>query len=77
MSEKKKWYKSTWFTVLTLIFFFPVGLFLMWKYMKWKRWVKILITVLIAIIAIVNITNPPESNKQPQKESTTIEESKP
>ncbi|MBA8777712.1 Ltp family lipoprotein, partial [Staphylococcus schleiferi subsp. coagulans] len=71
MSEKKKWYKSTWFTILTLIFIFPLGLFLMWKYMDWKRWVKILITVLIAIIAIINFTGTSESDNQPSKEQTT------
>ena len=74
MSEKKKWYKSTWFTILTLIFIFPLGLFLMWKYMDWKRWVKILITVLIIIIAITNFTSQPESNNESSKKEVTTEE---
>lgn len=75
MSEKKKWYKSTWFTILTLIFIFPLGLFLMWKYMDWKRWVKILITVLIVIIAIANLTNSAE-NEDEQKDDDKKQEHK-
>ncbi|MGV3244277.1 Ltp family lipoprotein [Staphylococcus sp. 11261D007BR] len=57
MSEKKKWYQSAWFTILTLVFFFPIGLYLMWKHMGWKKWVKITITVIIAIIAINSFAN--------------------
>ncbi len=30
--KQRKWYQTQWFTILMLIFVFPVGLFLMWKY---------------------------------------------
>ena len=43
-------YKRTWFIVVMLIYVFPVGLFLMWKYTNWKQWVKIAVSVVIAII---------------------------
>ena len=42
-------YKRTWFIVVMLIYVFPVGLFLMWKYTNWKQWVKIAVTAVIAI----------------------------
>lgn len=48
MPQKKKWYQKTWVIILLLIFVFPVGLFLMWKYKKnWKILVKLAITVII------------------------------
>lgn len=56
MKESKKWYTSTWFTILMLLFVFPVGLFLMWKYKDWKLWIKIAVTVLIAV-GVVNMWN--------------------
>lgn len=48
----EKWYEQTWVIVLFLIFFFPVGLFLMWRYAKWPTVVKIIVTVGIAILFI-------------------------
>lgn len=42
-------YKRTWFIIVMLIYVFPVGLFLMWKYTTWKQWVKIAVTAVIAI----------------------------
>lgn len=40
-----KFYKSTWFIVLMLIFLFPVGLFLMWWHQKFTIARRVLITV--------------------------------
>lgn len=48
----EKWYEQTWVIVLFLIFFFPVGLFLMWRYAKWPTVVKIIVTVGIAVLFI-------------------------
>lgn len=38
------WYKRTGGIVFWLVFFFPVGLFLMWKYSNWKKIIKSAIT---------------------------------
>ena len=46
----EKWYEQTWVIVLFLIFFFPVGLFLMWRYAKWPTVVKTIVTVGIAVL---------------------------
>ena len=32
--ETTSWYKQEWFIVLSLLFIFPLGLFLMWKFSK-------------------------------------------
>ncbi|MGD6771911.1 hypothetical protein [Staphylococcus simulans] len=71
MKEKEKWYQSTWFTILMLLFVFPVGLFLMWKFKKnWKLWVKILITVLVAISVVNMMTNKTPTDNNTSKTKT-------
>ena len=54
----KKWYQKTGWIIALLILFFPVGLFLMWKYTNWKKPVKGIITALILIIALSGIVSP-------------------
>ena len=51
-SPKKKWYQKTWFIILMLVIFFPVGLFLLWKCTKLKKPLKFLITALVGLIFI-------------------------
>lgn len=43
---KEKFYEKTWFTILTLICVFPVGLILMWKNKKFNIPIRIVITIL-------------------------------
>ncbi|KRG13618.1 hypothetical protein ACA29_07965 [Lederbergia galactosidilytica] len=45
----KKWYEQTWVIVLFLIFFWPVGLFFMWKFADWKKSAKTIVTVVISV----------------------------
>lgn len=52
---KEPFYKKSWFSILFLILFFPVGLFTMWKYTKWSKPIKIIITVILALILINNL----------------------
>jgi Ca2+/H+ antiporter len=47
--EKEKISQKTWFTVLFLIIFFPVGLFTMWKYKKFNKVARIIITAIFVI----------------------------
>ena len=51
----EKWYTKTWVVILFLIFFFPVGLYLMWRYKDWGTTAKIVVTVVIALIAIFSM----------------------
>lgn len=55
--REKKLYEKTWFVVVMLIFLWPVGLFLMWKYTDWNKVVKIVITVICALSLITAFTN--------------------
>lgn len=45
---------DTWFIVLLLVLFFPLGLWLMWTRTSWKKVTKIIVTILIVILFINN-----------------------
>ncbi len=77
-------------TILLLIFVFPVGIVMMWVWMKWPVWVKILITfvaiiplfiIVGAISAIVLVSiNPLERTREARdtvrlKDLVTLQES--
>lgn len=62
--QEIKFYQKSEFIVLILVCCFPVGLFLMWKYSKWKNIVKYSITammlfLIIGIFTTVNTKKPP------------------
>ena len=54
--ETTSWYKQEWFIVLTLIFIFPLGLFVMWRFSKWPSIAKTIITVVISVIVLASVT---------------------
>ena len=49
-----KWYQKTSGIVLMIILFFPVGLFMMWRYSSWSTLTKAVITGVFAIILFWN-----------------------
>ena len=59
--KAKKWFKQTGWIVVLLILFWPVGLFLMWKYTTWQKWVKITVSIAEVVVFGVFITNTPPS----------------
>jgi len=50
-SSKPIW-QSNAFIILSLVIFWPIGIFLMWKYSPWRKWVKGLLTAFFLIGAI-------------------------
>ena len=56
--NNKKWYQKTGWIIALIILFFPVGLFLMWKYTDWKKPVKFAVTAFILFFAIVGLFSP-------------------
>lgn len=73
MENNNKWFAKNWFVILMIIFVFPIGLFLMWKYSTWKKWVKILITVILSIIflnSFLNNSTPGANNNSTQQEKS-------
>lgn len=52
--ESSKFYTKAWFMWIMLIFFAPVGIFLMWKFhSEMKKNTKIILTVIFAILFLV------------------------
>ena len=39
--DGRRWYQKSGWIIFLLIFFFPVGIFLMWKYTNWKKYIKL------------------------------------
>ncbi|MBO5934043.1 MAG: DUF4236 domain-containing protein [Clostridia bacterium] len=62
-SSNKKWYQKTGYIILLLVLFFPVGLFLMWKYTNWGKKVKIAISVIFALLFIIAVASPSDSGE--------------
>lgn len=56
--NNKKWYQKTGWIIALIILFFPVGLFLMWKYTDWKKPVKFAVTAFILFFAIIGLFSP-------------------
>lgn len=46
----KNWWKRTGGIIFWLIVFFPIGLYLMWKYANWKRSRKVIVTLIWGIV---------------------------
>lgn len=52
MENQKSFWKTDAFIILALVVFWPIGLFLAWKYTSWRKWVKGLLTAFFLIGAI-------------------------
>lgn len=46
----QKWYEQTWVIVLFLIFIWPIGLFLMWRFADWSKAAKVIVTIIVATL---------------------------
>ncbi len=90
MSNKKTFYKTTWFMWLALILFAPAGIVLLWVYHKqYSKNVKIILSVIFAIFFIIEIivgnstdntiqtANTPETTIIPANETVPEPTSKP
>lgn len=77
METKKKWYQKTGWIIALLILFFPVGLFLMWKYANWNKVVKWVVTGVFALGVLANATggsNTASTTTTPESTPTVTQE---
>lgn len=58
------WYKRTWGIILMLILFFPIGLYLLWRYSKWNTTVKGVVTGIVSLFVIAAMAG--NDNKEPE-----------
>ena len=59
-NQKVPFYKKTWFIILALILFFPLGLVLMWTFSGWSKVPKWIITGVFAIFIMATAFSDPE-----------------
>jgi hypothetical protein len=72
--EKESIFSKTWFIILmTFCCFFPVGLFLMWKYKKFNKPIRIIITAFFAIGLIAAIGGNANSSSKASSNNTKVE----
>ena len=84
MENTQKWYQKPLGIIVLLFLFFPVGLFLMWKYSNWSNQAKWIITGIVAVVVVISLfipQNPPTeqetvSKVEPKKEATISAEEK-
>jgi len=69
MGEKKKFYDEVWFMWVTLLFFAPVGVYLLWKKDKYNKSIRIVLSV-VSILILIGMLN------QPKKDNTNSTMSK-
>ena len=62
MENQLKWYQKPVAVVLFLIFFFPVGLYLMWKNELWSKKARVVVTVFFGLLILGSLNNNNESN---------------
>src|SRR5699024_8181670 len=74
--EEKKFYQKNWFVILTLIFVFPIGLYLMWRRTDWKPKTKKIVTGIVSVIFVLNLFSSDDESKNDVSSTTNIEEPK-
>lgn len=50
---ERSWYQQDWAIIALLVFFFPVGLYLMWKHASWQPRVKLAISGSLAVLVVI------------------------
>lgn len=46
---------DAWFIIVLILFFFPIGVWLMWARTSWKKWIKIVVSIIVAIAFITSV----------------------
>lgn len=70
--NSKKWYQKTAWIIILLILFFPIGLYLMWRYTNWKKPAKIIISAFFAFIVYAFVTAPDLESVKLQADTSTV-----
>lgn len=60
---KTKWYRHTWLSIVALVLFAPLGIFMIWKFGKWRKLTRIIVTAVafgwFVIMSIALYNSPP------------------
>lgn len=69
--ETKKFYETTWFSIIMIILFAPIGVFLMWKNKTLRKSVLIIITIIAIPITFLQIGIITDDNSNNTKVDTS------
>lgn len=67
-----QWYKRTPVIIALLIFLFPIGLFLMWRYTNWDKKTKWIVTGLVVLMIVGS--GGKKSNSQNENNIQTLQQ---
>lgn len=70
MEKGIPFYCQSWFIIMMLFIFFPVGLFLMWRYSSWNSKAKFIVSFIFLAAVIANIASPSKTTPPPIMPST-------
>lgn len=62
MENQQKWHQKPVTAVLFLIFFFPVGLYLMWKNNLWSKTTRVIVSVFFGLLVVGNLSKEANQN---------------
>lgn len=71
---KQNWYEKPTNVILLLIFFFPVGLYLMWKSGLWTKQTRWIISGVIVLVLIANANNKKSKSSNTDKSNLSSSE---
>ncbi|BFL78710.1 hypothetical protein PXW92_03595 [Staphylococcus hominis] len=74
--EKTPFYKKNWFIFLSLTFFFPLGVFLIWRYTFFKKSTKVIISLIFTIFFVITLTLPNTDSNEESDTSNHQQETK-
>lgn len=73
-TPEQKWYDKTWLVVVLCIFFFPVGLYALWKNASIAKGWKIGVTAFFALAVIANLASKKDGDKTASTSTTSTTE---
>ncbi|HZH60687.1 MAG TPA: hypothetical protein VEY70_14155 [Metabacillus sp.] len=68
--EKQKFYEKKWFAIIMLLFFAPVGIFLIYKYQHFSKKINLVLSVVFGTLFIIGVV----SGSGEQTEQTVVSE---
>lgn len=70
--EDKKFYQKSWFMWTMLVFFSPLGLFLLWRYSNYSKKVNAIITGVFAFVIVIGMSSS-DKNVTPAVTTTSTQ----
>lgn len=67
-----KWYYKTWFVIVMLVFFLPIGLILTWRTPNWSRRTKLIVGVLIIALVVFGLNSTSAPTQQSTESNTKM-----